>query len=76
MGNVVSDEDGSLRHHMHALFSFVEDGDHRMLGGHLKETAVLYTAEIELRPVDGSIGRRHAPETGTGVWSFGKEGNE
>jgi len=40
------------------------------LGGHLKETVVLYTAEIELRPVDGIIGRKLDPETGTGFWSF------
>lgn len=76
MGNVVSDEDGALHHHTHALFSFVEDGEHKILAGHLKETVVLYTAEIELRPVDGAIGRKHDPETGTGFWSFGKEGNE
>ena len=76
MGNVVSDEDGSLHHHTHALFSFVEDGEHKVLAGHLKETVVLYTAEIELRPVDGAIGRKHDPETGTGFWSFRKEGNE
>lgn len=76
MGNVVSDEDGSLHHHTHALFSFVEDGEHKVLAGHLKETVVLYTAEIELRPVDGAIGRKHDPETGTGFWNFRKEGNE
>lgn len=76
MGNVVSDEDGSLHHHTHALFSFVEDGEHKVLAGHLKETVVLYTAEIELRPVDGAIGHRHDSETGTGFWSFGKGGNE
>ena len=76
MGNVVSDENGFLYHHTHALFSFVEDGEHRVLAGHLKETVVLYTAEIELRPVDGAIGRRHDSETGTGFWSFGKGGNE
>ena len=73
MGNVVSDEDGSLHHHTHALFSFVEDAEHKVLAGHLKETVVLYTAEIELRPVDGTIGRRHDPETGTGFWSFENE---
>ena len=76
MGNVVSDEDGSLHHHTHALFSFMEDGEHKVLAGHLKETLVLYTAEIELRPADGTIERRYDPETGTGFWSFGKEGNE
>lgn len=69
MGNVVTDDNG-LYHHTHALFSYVEDGVHKVLGGHLKETVVLYTAEIELRPVDGIIGRKQDPETGTGFWSF------
>ena len=67
MGNVV---DGA-HHHTHALFSYVEDGEHKVLGGHLKETVVLYTAEIELRPViGGAIGRKQDPETCTGFWDF------
>jgi predicted DNA-binding protein with PD1-like motif len=70
MGNIISDGDGTLHHHTHAMFSYVEDGEHKVLAGHLKETAVLYTAEIELRPVDGIIGRKHDPETGTGFWNF------
>lgn len=71
MGNVVTGEDGSLYHHTHALFTYVEDGQHRILSGHLKSTVVLYTAEIELRPVDGGrIGRKYNPETGTGFWNF------
>ena len=70
MGNVV-EEEGRLYHHTHALFFYVEDGKHKVLGGHLKETVVLYTAEIELRPVDGLIGRKRDPETGTGFWNFG-----
>ena len=70
MGNIISDGDGSLHHHTHAMFSYVEDGEHKVLAGHLKETVVLYTAEIELRPVEGVIGRKHDPQTGTGFWSF------
>ena len=70
-GNVVRDDDGKLFHHTHALFSFKKDGQHGMAGGHLKATAVLYTAEIELRPtVSGAIGRKFDPETGTGFWNF------
>ena len=65
MGNVI---EGAS--HTHALFSFVENGEHKILAGHLKETVVLYTAEIELRPVEGFIGRKHDPETGTGFWRF------
>ncbi|MBR0489376.1 MAG: DUF296 domain-containing protein [Prevotella sp.] len=70
-GNVVRDNDGKLFHHTHALFTFKKDGQHGIAGGHLKSTTVLYTAEIALRPtVDGSIGRKFDPETGTGFWDF------
>ncbi len=70
-GNVVSDEQGQLYHHTHALFSFKKDGQHGMAAGHLKSTTVLYTAEIELRPtIGGKIGRKFDPETGTGFWHF------
>lgn len=70
-GNVVRDNDSKLFHHTHALFTFKKDGQHGIAGGHLKSTTVLYTAEIALRPtVDGSIGRKFDPETGTGFWSF------
>ena len=71
MGNVVSEEEGKLFHHTHALFSYVEDGKHLYAGGHMKSSTVLYTAEIELRPVTGgTIYRKYDPETGTGFWSF------
>lgn len=70
-GNVVSDVDG-LFAHTHALFTYKNgDGVHCVAGGHIKAITVLYTAEIELRPVQGgTIGRRHDPETGTGFWNF------
>ncbi len=42
-----------------------------MSGGHIRSLTVLYTAEIELRPVVGGvIGRKTDPETGTGFWHF------
>lgn len=70
-GNVVTGDDGQLFHHTHSLYTFKKDGQHRVAGGHLKSTTVLYTAEIELRPtVGGSIGRKRDPETGTGFWDF------
>ncbi len=70
-GNVVSDGNG-LFAHTHALFTYKNgDGVHCVAGGHIKAITVLYTAEIELRPVQGgTIGRRHDPETGTGFWNF------
>ncbi len=70
-GNVVSDAEG-LFAHTHALFTYKNrSGDHRVAGGHIKSITVLYTAEIELRPVQGgTIKRKHDPETGTGFWNF------
>ena len=71
MGNVISDEEGKRYHHTHAMFAFKEGTEHKTRGGHLKETTVLYTAEIELRPTkDGTIGRTFNPETGTGFWKL------
>ncbi len=70
IGNVVTG-DGRLYHHTHAAFSYKEGDEHRLAAGHIKSITVLYTAEVELRPVmGGTIGRKHDPETGTGFWSF------
>ena len=71
MGNVVCDDSGHLFHHTHALFTWLEGGRHRIISGHMKSSTVLYTAEIELRPVTGgTIMRQYDPETGTGFWKF------
>ncbi len=70
-GNVFADEEGGLHYHAHAVFSHKADGEHRVSAGHIKSIVVLYTAEIELRPVvGGEIRRRYDPETGTGFWDF------
>ena len=69
-GNIVVDH-GEPVHHTHAAFSYKDGAEHKMAAGHLKATTVLYTAEIELRPViGGRIIRKHDPETGTGFWCF------
>ena len=71
-GNVISDEAGQLYPHTHALFSYKNGEEHCVSAGHIKSTVVLYTAEIEIRPVvGGQISRKFDPETGTGFWSFG-----
>ena len=71
MGNIVSDDEEQLYHHTHALFTYLENGEHKSLSGHMKSSTVLYTAEIELRPVIGGVIRReYDPETGTGFWKF------
>lgn len=70
-GNIVSDEEGLRYHHTHAVFSHKADGQHRLSAGHMRSITVLYTAEIELRPViGGTILRKRDEETGTGFWSF------
>ena len=70
-GNVTSIGEGEYNYHAHALLTYIEDGEHRVAGGHLKSAAALYTSEIELRPVTGGvICGKHDPETGTRLWSF------
>ena len=70
-GNITTDDEGNYYHHTHAVLSYKENDEHRIVGGHLKSVTVLYTAEIELRPViDGVIKRVHDTETGTGFWKF------
>lgn len=71
-GNVVlNGENNELCHHTHALFCYKDEGGHHQTGGHIKSITVLYTAEIELRPVEGGvIMRKKDPETGTGFWDF------
>lgn len=69
-GNIVAD-DNKLHHHTHAVFSFKDGEQHRIVAGHIKSITVLYTAEIELRPVEGGIiSQKTDRETGTGFWSF------
>ena len=73
-GNVVTDENDDYYHHTHAVFSYKKDDQHRVSAGHIKSTMVLYTAEIELRPViGGRIKRQFDAETGTGFWDFGND---
>ncbi|MBQ3302023.1 MAG: DUF296 domain-containing protein [Eggerthellaceae bacterium] len=71
MGSVTSDDDGELYYHAHAAFSYKDGDEHCVAAGHIKSITVLYTAELELRPVvGGAIGRQYDPETGTGFWKF------
>lgn len=74
-GNVKTDNKGGLSWHAHAIFSCKDaDGQHHIAAGHLKSATVLYTAEIELRPVVGGIiGSQPDAETGTLLWNFDTE---
>ena len=70
-GDIVTDADENYYHHTHAVFAYKENEEHRVAAGHIKSVTVLYTAEIELRPViGGEIKRKYNEETGTGFWNF------
>ena len=70
-GSIIADEQDALYQHTHAAFSYKDGEQHRVAAGHIKSITVLYTAEIELRPVVGGVIRRKFnPETGTGLWDF------
>ena len=76
-GDVTGDGNGGLTQHTHALFAYVENGEHKTAGGHLGEATVLVTAEIEVRPaVGGAIGRKADPVWRTKVWDFGNRTGE
>ena len=71
MGSVIADGPDGRYHHTHAVFCYKEGDAHRVAGGHVKSVTVLYTAEIELRPViGGEIQKQFDAQTGTGFWSF------
>jgi len=71
-GNISADDNDQIYHHTHALFSYHNE-DYKLdsIGGHVISTTVLYTAEIEIRPVKNGVIRRKKDEiTGITVWSL------
>ena len=71
-GNIIHDNAGKYFHHTHAVFSYKKGSQHYVAGGHLQSVTVSYTAELEVRPVNGgTILREYDEETGTGFWKFG-----
>ena len=50
-GNISANDNDEIFEHTHAMFSYLENGDVKFLGGHLTRAVVSYTAEIEIRPV-------------------------
>ncbi|MEA4853067.1 MAG: DUF296 domain-containing protein [Christensenella sp.] len=71
MGNVSSEDDGSLFVHCHTVFSYLDqEGKPAVLAGHLKEAEIFYTGEIILIPSDYVIHRMEDPATGVSVWKF------
>ncbi len=70
-GNIMLNAADEYTHHTHAVFSCQQDGAHRIMAGHIKRSTVLYTAEIELRPViGGEIRRSYDAQNRTRFWDF------
>ena len=67
-GNI-SREDNAPFEHTHALFSYLEDGEQKMLAGHLKHALVSYTAEILLTVTD-TIEKTFDPTVRITVWDL------
>lgn len=68
LGNVALDDNNNLSLHAHASFSYVEDGEVKLFGGHLKEAYICYTGEIIITPAEEPILR--STKTGMNIWSF------
>lgn len=70
-GNISANDNDEIFEHTHAMFSYLENGDVKFLGGHLTRAVVSYTAEIEIRPVlNGVIRRKQDEMTGITVWNL------
>ena len=70
-GNISANENNEIFEHTHAMFSYLEKGEVKFLGGHLTKAVVSYTAEIEIKPVQNGVIRRKQDElTGITVWDL------
>ena len=66
-GNVTRTEDGRSHVHPHVVLS---DRDMKAVGGHLFYGVADPTCELVLRPFEGIVERRPAPEYGLKLWSL------
>ena len=68
VGNMAVDDNNELSLHAHATFSYVENEEVKLFGGHLKEAYICYTGEIILTPSDEKIIR--SMKIGMNIWKF------
>ena len=68
LGNVALDDNNELSLHAHASFSYVENDEVKLFGGHLKEAYICYTGEIIITPANDKLIR--STETGMNIWKF------
>ncbi len=73
-GNLTEYEDKPYLH-VHASFAYREDGEIRLLAGHLLEAVIGLTGEITLTPEEGHIGRKMNEELGIRIWDFDRTEN-
>ena len=70
-GNISANENDEIFEHTHSMFSYLENGEVKFIGGHLTKAIVSYTAEIEIKPVQNGIIRRKQDElTEITVWKL------
>jgi hypothetical protein len=69
-GNISPENDGNLFLHAHSTFSYLENNEIKIIGGHLKSAVVEYTAEIILNPAKENISRMIDPKTGIQIWNL------
>lgn len=72
IGNISADDNDEIFHHTHAMFTYHDESYNlATTGGHLLSATVLYTAEIEIRPVQNGVIRRKQDEiTDITVWKL------
>ena len=68
IGNIALDDNNGLSLHAHAAFSYVENEEVKLFGGHLKQAYICYTGEIILTPSEENVVR--SLETGMNIWKF------
>ena len=59
--------DGTFYHHLHMSAG---DSKGAVFGGHLNSATVSATCEMVIRVIDGTVERRHDPETGLNLFRF------
>lgn len=71
LGNITADDNDNIYEHTHAMFSYLENGEVKFLGGHLAKAVILYTGEFKITPVPSAVIRRKQDEkTGITVWKL------
>lgn len=75
-GSISVEDDGSITHHIHAVFTYIDMNQHQhVFAGHLLNAEILYTAEITLLVAEEPIQRMTDPITGIRVIKLSETGH-